>query len=232
MKARRNLVATGASAALLLCLLAALLYRWLERSGEFDLESVRVYGCRPADSAAIAEALEPCIGQPLGRMDLQALRAALEHLGGFESATLRRDWPDAVGLEIRLSRPVLVLARGEWRSAVSDRGMNLPDTFLSDTLPVFEVSGSPDSAVLREVVAWASGGVPEGVDQFRIDGDCVKAVVSGKTLLLGDGDFSRRLAAFFEAEDSGLLGPGWDEADLRYDGQVVLRSIGGQGVTM
>lgn len=228
MKAHRGLAALWAGI-VLLGFLGALLYRGLERRGDFNLTAAMVYGCRSCDSTEVSMALRPFFGCPLGRIEPAQVRSALQDLGGIEDARVWREWPDGIGLEIRIARPVLILAMGRWRSAVSDRGENLPETFLSDTLPLFEVEGGADPSVLREIVSWASGGVPREVEYFRIDGRCLEAVIGGRTLLLGEGSFSRRLATFSQAEASGLLDSEWDQVDLRYGGQVVLRRNGSRG---
>jgi len=228
---RRTLLVPAWAGVALLGLLSALLYRWMERSGEFDLAKVCVYGCRTCDSAAVSTALRPFLGTPLGRVDLREIRDAVEVVPGMESAIAWRSWPDGLGVDIHPSRPVLLLSRGGWRSAVSDRGRNLPDSFISDTLPLFEVGGSPDPGVLRRIVIWASEGIPRGVDSFRVEGRCLEAVVGSRTLLLGDRGFSERLAKYSEALESGCLGSDWNQVDLRYEGQVVLRRSCGQGVS-
>jgi len=204
--------------------LAALGYRWLERRGEFELRRVLVYGCRPADSAEVASAVEGCFGRSLGKIDPEQVAEALEGLRGFESAAVWRSWPDAICAEISIARPVLVLRSGSWASPVSDRGENLPASFLSDTLPVFDLQGMPDPSVLRSAVAWAArGGVPEDAAALTIQGDCISAFMEGHVLLLGAGDYEERLAVYRRVYGAGLIGTGWDVIDLRYEGQTVLR---------
>ncbi len=210
-----------------LFLLGVLLYRWKEREGCFSLEAFRLWGCRKADSTAIASVLSPLFGMPLGRMDIEAVEHALEALPGVERASAWREWPDAAGVSLELSRPVVAFVIGGCPTAISSTGEELPATFLSDTLPVVGLAVAPDPGVLRNVVAWAAcGGARGAVDSLYIDESGLVALESGMKLVLGREDFSGRLRAWRAVSGCIALSGGWEEADMRFDGQVVLRGDG------
>lgn len=210
-----------------LFLFGVLLYRWKEREGCFDLESFRIWGCRKADSTALSAVLAGYFGTPLGGLDTGAIELALEAVPGIESASVWREWPDEVGVSLELSRPVVVFVSDGGPVAVSSSGEELPATFLSDTLPVVGFRTSPDPGLLRSVVGWAAGGGASGAaDSLCIDRRGLVALEDGVRLILGDEDFGGRLRAWRAVSGCIALSGGWEEADMRFDGQIVLRGAG------
>lgn len=226
MRGRSLALAFSASLGVLF-LFGVLLYRWKEREGCFDLESFRLWGCRKADSTALAAALAPYFGIPLGRLDTGAVERAIESMPGVDSASVWREWPDGAGISLELSRPVVVFVLDGCPTAVSSSGEELPATFLSDTLPVVGLKIAPDPGVLRSVVGWAAGGGAAGAaDSLCIEECGLVALEDGMRLVLGDEDFGGRLRAWRAVSDCIALSGGWEEADMRFDGQIVLRGSG------
>jgi hypothetical protein len=227
--AGRIAMAAGVPAVFVACLLG---YRWVERDGGFDLSSIGVWGCRMADSVPVATVLAPLVGTPLGSLDLSDVEARLESLPGVEAAEVWREWPREIGVWIRPARPVVVFEYRGALSPVSDRGENLPASFLSDTLPVVSISGSPDPEMIRRIVIWLAGdgsGCP--VDGLILEARGLVARTGGCTVILGDRDFSGRLESWSSVRACGFSGEGWDEVDMRFSGRVVLRKLDRTGAS-
>ena len=203
----------------------ALIYRSAERSGRFDLDTVRVTGIRPADSAAVCQIVAPCFGQPLGTIDREMLEFSLEELPGVETANVSVVWPTTLRIRATLSRAVLVLQDGEESRPVSQGCEVLPSTFMSDTLPVVRLEGNPDSTSVAEVICWLSSGTPcswEGSLVLR-DGILSVRLDDNRSVILGDGDLPGKWDTYRAVRACALLEGNWNEMDLRFGGQAVLR---------
>ncbi len=213
---------------LLVSLLAfggALLYRSAERSGKFDLDTVRINGIRCSDSAAVADILIPYFSKPLGSIDRGFLENELEALAGIETAEASLIWPSSIRIRATLSRPVLLLSDESGVYPISVDCEILPPSFISDSLPVVLIEGRADSTGVTNVVEWLSEGLP--------DNWCGNLVLDGRTLsilfddnsavILGENDLSERWSAYRTVESCAFLGGDWCEMDLRYRNQAVLR---------
>jgi cell division septal protein FtsQ len=220
-----NRIIFGFLAVSLLAFGGALLYRSAERSGKFDLDTVRINGIRLADSAAVAEILIPYFSKPLGSIDRDSLENELETLAGIEIAEASLIWPSSIRIRATLSRPVLLLSDESGTYPISADCEILPSTFISDTLPMVEIKGGADSTGVTNVVEWLSDGLPNNL--------CGSLVLDGRTLtilfddnravILGENDLSERWTAYQTAKSCALLSGDWCEMDLRYSNQAVLR---------
>lgn len=203
----------------------ALVYRSAERSGAFDLDTVRITGIRQADSAAVCEIVAPCFGEPLSSLDLDMLECRLEELPGVDSARLSLAWPTTLKITADLSTPVLVLSDGAGCTPVSAACEPLPSTFLSDTLPVVTLDGPSDSASVAEVIRWLASGTPSGWEGSLVlgDGGLSVRLDGGRSVILGGGDLQAKWEVYRAVKDCALLDGEWNEMDLRFGGQAVLR---------
>jgi hypothetical protein len=203
----------------------ALVYRSAERAGRFDLDTVRITGIRPADSAAVCQVVAPCFGQPLGSLDEELLERELEEIPGMDSVHVSLVWPTTIRVRASLSRPVLVLDQGDCARAVSAQCEFLPETFLSDTLPVVYLEGSSDSSAVAEVIDWFAGGQPGGWEGRLVLRDGILSVwlEDDRSVILGTGDLRSKWTTFGTVRECALLEGNWCEMDLRYGSQAVLR---------
>ncbi len=213
---------------ILLALLAfggALIYRSAERSGRFDLDTVRISGIRPADSAAVCEVVAPHFGQSLGSIDRELLECELEGLPGVDTAHVSLVWPTTMRVRASLSRPVLILADEGGARPVSDECEYLPSTFLSDTLPVVLLEGRPDSAAVAEVIDWLSDGTPGCWEGSLILSERTLSILldNNRSVILGEGNLPGKWNTYRAVRDCALLEGNWCEMDLRYGSQAVLR---------
>ncbi len=224
---RHRAVFLSASAvALVLTCLAFLGFRHLEREGRLDLREVAVWGAREVDSASVAAVLAPCLGTPLSRLSPRGIASGLEALPGIDSARVTLDPPDRLLVEITLSRPVLAVDTESGRTAVTEDCEVLPNSFLSDTLPVVAVSdGGDPRGILPGVALWAAReGVPASIGGLAIEGEGLVAILQdGTRIILGDCEFGTRLGLYGVVTSKTVLEVGWTEADMRFRGQVVLR---------
>jgi len=228
MRRAENRIVIVFLAVSLLAFGGALLYRSAERSGRFDLDTIRINGIRFADSAVVAEILIPYFSKPLGSIDRDCLENELEALAGIETAEASLIWPSSIRIRATLSRPVLLLSDESGMHPISSDCEILPPTFISDTLPVVVIEGGADSTGVTNVVDWLSDGLP--------DNWCGNLVLDGRTLsilfddnravILGENDLSERWTAYRTVESCALLGGDWCEMDLRYSNQAVLRFRG------
>ena len=225
MRRAENRIVLAFLAVSMLAFGGALLYRSAERSGRFDLDTVRINGIRFADSAAVAEILVPYFSKPIGSIDRDSLEKELEALAGIETVTISLIWPSSIRIRATLSRPVLLLSDGSGSHPISIDCEILPSTFISDTLPVVVIKGGADSTGVTKVVEWLSDGLPDNL--------CGSLVLDGRTLsilfddqravILGESNLSERWIAYRAVENCALLSGDWCEMDLRYSNQAVLR---------
>jgi cell division protein FtsQ len=109
-----------------------------------DVDDVAVSGADGLDPAELraASGVEP--GDQMVLVDLAAARDRLRALPMVAAATVTREWPDTVRLEVVEEQPILRVRSGERVSVVSSTGRVLPDGLDgADALPVLEVSVAP-----------------------------------------------------------------------------------------
>lgn len=214
----------------MVAMFSALGYRMAERDGWFDLREARVRGIRPADSAAVAEAVAPHFGVPLGSLDLQAVRSDLQRLPMVDSVRISRSWPGSVSVEIFLARPVAVLEGAEELTPVDGLGDPLPRTFLSDTLPLIEVAGEFSSADLQRLLDFlGTRGTPPGVCGMELSSRGISFFTEDCSVLLGSGNLPLRWGLFRSIPQGAILTGGQCTVDMRYRGQAIVRPLEGGG---
>lgn len=204
-------------------------YRWLERSGTFDLAAVRVRGIRSADSAAVCTAVAPLFGRSIWKIDGDSLSQAMVALPGIAAVRMHRIPLESILLEVTLDRPVYVISDGGGSTPVSMTGERLPESFLSDTLPVLQTTCRLDSATAAGLGLWFSrGGAGEEAASLEYTQNGVAVLLDGGCrVILGKGALDERWNRFTELCRLAPETVGWTEVDMRYAGQAVLRMEGG-----
>jgi len=129
-------------AAALVLVLAGTLGWVVFYSSALGLEHIEVRGARALSAATVEEVLAIPDGTPLARVDLAAAEAALENITQIESASLTRDWPRTLVVQLSERTPV---------AAVDVAGQ----TWLLDRFGVLfaQVSAVPQGVVSLRVAA-------------------------------------------------------------------------------
>lgn len=119
-----------------------------------DVDTVRVSGTKRLSPARV-EAAAQVGGGPLVTVDLDDVRRRVVALPGVKSATVTREWPSRVVVEVVERVPVVVVPRGQ-TIELYDIEAVLVDTVVSApaTTPRLNVAdGSPTPEVIRAAVA-------------------------------------------------------------------------------
>jgi hypothetical protein len=208
-------------------MLALLLVRSLQRKGEFDLAEISVWGCREIDSTAVAGCLGAYLGRPLFEITPGEMEEALRSTPGIVSADVWFEIPDRACASIVLEDPVIAVRDAGTETAMTRACEPLPATFLSDTLTRIVINGGRSDLVLDELAGWAaSREIPEDVESILVEPVGAVAVTGdGMRIVLGYGDLCRRFQVFRSVEGRSVVREGWVEADMRFDGQIVLRGV-------
>lgn len=204
-------------------------YRWFERGGAFDLETVRVRGIRQADSAVVCQVVTPLFGTSIWRIDLERLQRELTGIPGIDSARASRIPLGTLVIDLSVSRPAFSISAGEGLTVISSMGEVLPERFICDSLPVVEADGPIGPEVSARLAVWFSiCGFEGGNPGFSFTAEGLAVLLeNGCRVLLGNEDFQRRWSGFLEAE--ALIASQTEilEVDMRYSGQAVLRPLAG-----
>ena len=200
-------------------------YRWFERGGAFDLETVRIRGIREADSSVVCRAVQPLFGRSIWRIDLSALEDTLESIPGIDSARVSRVPLGEVIIEATLSTPAYVLKHDQELFPVSSAGEQLPRRFYADSLPLVETADSVDTSILRNLAHWFTGQdfSTEALSFCLGDSGLSVTVEDRCRVLLGDGRFRDRWNGYIALQQDLLRPEGCYQIDMRFEGQAVLR---------
>ena len=200
-------------------------YRWFERGGAFDLDTVRIRGVRQADSSAICQVVGPLFGTSIWQIDTDELQAMLSDIPGVDSAHVDRVPLTCLILELRISEPVFAVSDSSGVTAVSSIGEVLPPRFITDSLPVVESHEGIDPAVSRELAVWfgAFDAQNDSLSFKYADRGLSVFVSDGFEVLLGNDRLSERWAGYQQLASSMSTSEGWYQVDMRYSDQAVLR---------
>lgn len=211
-----------------LCAFAlAMGYRWFERGGAFDLDTVRVRGIRRADSTVVCHAVKPLFGLSIWQIDLHRLERELAAIPGIDSAVVRRSPLRTLILELKVSRPSFTIRDSSGRVAVSSTGEFLPDRFVSDSLPVVEAWTQVPPSVSERLAQWLCGEemLKEGFTLNHTHRGVSVLVNDSCRVLLGSEDLAGRWAEYNTVASSLTDVDELLEVDMRYSGQAVLRTF-------
>jgi len=200
-------------------------YRWFERGGAFDLDTVRIRGARHEDSSAVCQVVKPLFGTSIWQIDPATLQNMLSDVPGIDSAHVNRVPFSSLILELRISEPVFAVSDSSGVTAVSSIGEVLPPRFFSDSLPVVESREGIDPVVSRTLAAWFSDyDMHSDFLSFRYTDRGLSVFVDdGCEVLLGFDRLSERWAGYQQLASSMSESEGWYQVDMRYSNQAVLR---------
>lgn len=160
------------------------------------VEQVEVAGTDVLSEQEVRAAASVPMGDPVARIDLEAVRARVEALSVVRSADVTRAWPDGVRVEVEERVAVAVVRIGSTLRGMDADGVVFRD--YKDTpadLPRVDALSGVTSDALREgaaVVAALPAGLAADVDHVEV------GTVDQIRLLLRDG----REVVWGSAEDS------------------------------
>lgn len=211
----------------LLIFSAFLGYRWAKRENLFNLEIVRIRGCSKEDSSAVAAVFENMMNKPLGDLDIRGIVNDLEKISGVNDARIKRYWPKTLFVELTAEEPFLILNLDGKMNVLSRNGSCLPENLYSDTLLCLFLDSSLDTAVIPAVIELADsmycyGNYDDGFLAV-MENMVIWKYIDGKRVILGDENLFEKWLLYEELIRIDVLPLDWDELDLRFSGQVVLR---------
>jgi cell division septal protein FtsQ len=218
------------------------LYNYVTTANRFAIEKVELAGLSRVDSAALERVVADLYGQNILLAPLDAVEARLEAQARIARVECRRVLPNKVVYSITEREPVALVYTDRFFE-IDAAGMVMAGDSYTGLLDLPTITGIARSdvragrhcedpmvrgalealRVCRDLGAEFAGNISElratqtGIAIRSLRDDCV--------LLLGDGDYERRLRKFFllrgelaRREETGTL------IDLRFENQVVLRS--------
>jgi len=210
----------------LLTFALAMGYRWFERGGAFNLDTVTIRGIRPADSSVVCESVKSLFGTSIWQIELSEVQAELSEIPGIDSVNVRRAPLSGLILEIGISEPVYAVRDSAGISAVSSFGEVLPERFLSDSLPVIESRKRIGSALSLKLAEWFSSAELQ-IDDFQCrftENGLTVCVNSEYEVLLGIDLLTDRWNSYLQLSSSLNTADEWFQVDMRYQNQAILRS--------
>jgi cell division protein FtsQ len=119
------------------------------------------------DAAEVRAALSPFVGTPLPRLDLGAMAAAVEGLGGVRTATVTRAWPDGVGVVVVARVAIAAIPDEVGAYVIVDAdGVALGEPVADPgVLPVVSVPVGPEYARALGAVVSVLGTLPTDLRQ-------------------------------------------------------------------
>ncbi|HET6700080.1 MAG TPA: FtsQ-type POTRA domain-containing protein [Nocardioidaceae bacterium] len=166
-------------------------------SSVLAVHTVQVVGNQSLDPRAVRRAAQVPIGDPLARVDLEAIAARVEQLPEVDRVDVTRAWPDSVRVRVDERVPVAVVRQNGKLRGLDAEGVVFR-TFLSapERLPVIHVGTRTGADALAEGAAVV-GALPESV-AARVDFVTVESI-DRISLRLHDG----RTVVWGSADDSG-----------------------------
>lgn len=161
------------------------------------VEGVEVSGAQRLGADEVRTTAEVPTGEPLARVDLEAVRARVEALALVRDAEVTRRWPDTVVIEVRERVAVAVVEIGGRTRGLDAEGVVFDGFGPAGDLPRVRTSPDPGREALREAAAVASS-LPDDL-AARVDHVQVETV-DRISLALRDG----RTVVWGSAEQSDL----------------------------
>jgi cell division protein FtsQ len=121
-------------------------------SSVLAVERVEVAGVRTVPAQQIRKAAAVPVGEPLARVDVDAVRARVERVPVVSRAEIGRSWPHTVVVEVTERTPVAAVKTGGLYRLIDAEGVMFRSVAEPrDRLPVMTVGGHPQAA--REAAA-------------------------------------------------------------------------------
>ena len=189
------------------------------------VEKVEVRGTRTLGSEQVREIAAVPAGQPLARVDLDAIRARVEALAVVRDAQVTRTWPDRVQIDVEERVAIAVVDIGG-----QIRGMDAEGVVFREYpkpppgLPQVRTSSDTRSDALREaalVVESLPGDITRRVDHVEVGTiDQISLVLrDGRTVVWGSAEESEAKSEVL----SGLLGQPARTYDVSVPGQPTTK---------
>ena len=213
--------ALGMTIVSVVMLAGVLAFRWADREGRFNLETVYVTGLEGADTTAVARALQHTFGRPLHQISVDSITAQIMLIPGVRDVDVSLIWPGSMHLMLDLEEAAVILDTPSGRIPVSLDCRELPEQWLSENLPVIRFTGEPDPLVLASAVAFTHGFRRELEGSvIMLDSTGVRVLENEVQVILGMDGLEERWLSW------GLVRPlteGGLQVDLRFRGQAVFR---------
>lgn len=210
----------------------------------FDVDRVEVHGVRGLATDELVAATGVQVGDSMVEVDVAGARDALRRLPGVRSASVSREWPSTVRVEITEEQPVAALVVGEERRAISATGRILevgPDV-LGPLLPfsiedpdLLRPEGAAPGAEVHEAIRAAALALHRIAPEARSQIASVRVAEGSLSVLLGDGavvlfgpveDLPAKVAAT-EAVLSQVAPECRETVDVRQPSRVTVSRVAG-----
>lgn len=164
------------------------------------VEDVRVSGTSQLDAEEVARVAGVPLGEPLARVDLDAVRARVQALATVAEADVTRGWPDEVRVEVVERQAVAVVQIGSGLRGMDAEGVvfRAYDT-VPEGLPRVQTASGTSSEALEEAAAVVDA-LPQdlvaAVDHVQVASvDQIElALRDGRTVVWGSADESAQKA--------------------------------------
>lgn len=169
-------------------------------SSVLAVKRVEVEGNRTLGAADVREAAAVPTGDPLARLDLDAIRARVEALAVVRSAEVTRVWPDGVLVSVEERVAIAVVDIGGRLRGMDAEGVVFRDYARAPAdLPRVETSAETGGEALREaaeVVAALPSDIAGLVDHLTVESvDRIELVLrDGRTVMWGSAEESEQKA--------------------------------------
>lgn len=192
------------------------------------VKQAKVEGVEPAVESQVRQAADVPMGQPLARVDTEAIATRVETVPEVDHAIVRRAWPSTVVVTVTPREPVAsLMAGGRWR-LVDDEGVLFSTVDRPAAgLPRLSASASDDAVPAREagvsVAAALSPEVLAKVDRIESSSPSQVRLVlrDGRQVMWGSADQPEAKAAVLAAL---LKTPGTDY-DVSVPGRPSFRPV-------
>lgn len=170
-------------------------------SSVLAVESVDVEGTRTLDEAQVRAVAAVPEGEPLARVDLDAIRARVQALAVVRSAEVTREWPDGVLITVEERVAIAVVEIGGRIRGMDADGVVFRDYATAPPgLPRVRTSTETRTDALQEaarVVAALPTGISRRVDHVSVTTiDQIELVLrDGRTVMWGSAEDSEQKAA-------------------------------------
>lgn len=159
---------------------------------------VRVTGTDDLPSAEVLDAAGVADGTPLARVDVDSVRTRVQAIADVRSATVTREWPHTVVIEVAEREPVAVVDIGGRLRGLDQEGVVF-DSYRAAPADLPRVSTQPGAG--REALEEAAAVVSSLPDDLATRVDHVEvATVDQVSLAMRDG----RTVVWGSADDSDL----------------------------
>jgi cell division protein FtsQ len=189
------------------------------------VERVEVEGTRTLGSEQVREVAAVPAGQPLARVDLDAIRARIEALAVVRDAQVTRTWPDRVEIHVEERVAIAVVDIGGQIRGMDAEGVVFREYPRPPSgLPQVRTSSDTRSDALREaalVVESLPGDITRRVDHVAVGTiDQISLVLrDGRTVVWGSAEESEAKSEVL----SGLLGQPARTYDVSVPGQPTTK---------